>query len=371
MHRIATALFVTLPLAAQNIGISLTNGVDGFLEIPYAPALVPQSGITVEAWLTYDDTTLPSGYRYPTVLRQNQTPQQEAFFLRVNADNTGARVLRWKVVTANGTQLFCNWPFASGQLSTWTHVACTYDGTSAVLYINGTQVATAAGNGQPIWDRGGTLRIGKGDDSGGPIEVWNGAIDEVRLWPFARTAAEIQQTVNYQLFAVPGRVSTWNLDFHTLDTSGGLHATSTGTVTHAVNPLSLTVPPQPSGTAVGTSTPGCLGALAATHGSVAVAGNAAFAPVCTRVPGGAPTFLAMAFAAAPAPLPIAGIAFWLDPGSAVLVLGSANALGTARYPVPLPASLPPGSSAAFQFGFVDLCGPQGLTASDALVVVTH
>src|SRR5262249_40363201 len=79
---------------AQNRSISLANGVDGYVEIPYVAQVVPQAGITVEAWITYDDTTLPSGYCYPTVFRQNLTAGGESFFLRIQADNTNAKILR-------------------------------------------------------------------------------------------------------------------------------------------------------------------------------------------------------------------------------------------------------------------------------------
>jgi hypothetical protein len=359
-----------VPATAQNLGVSLVNGVDGYAVVPYTPAVVPQSGITFEAWITYDDATLPTGWRYPTVCRQNVTPQQESYFLRIEAGNTGSRTLRWKVVTDNGTQLFCSWTFATGQMLAWTHVAGTYDGTSAKLYVNGALVSTstATGNGRPIWDRGGDLRIGKGDDTGGPIEVWNGEIDEVRLWPFARTAAEIQATMNWSLAGIPGHVSTFGLDGHLIDTSGGLVGTAVGTLNFAPNTLVLPAAPGAPVTTAGASTPGCLGALRATVASLPQAGNAAFGPVCTRAPANAVAFLAVAFTAAPVALPIAGIDYWLDLGSTSVVLTGADALGAAKYTVALPAWLPVGQSLAFQYGFFDACGPQGLTASDAVVV---
>lgn len=368
---LSTVLATAAPALAQNLGISLTNGVDGYLEAPYAPQLVPQSGITFEAWITYDDTTLGAGWRYPTVCRQNIAPQQEAYFLRVNANNTNARTLTWKIVTSNGVAYNCNWTFASGQLNTWTHVAGTYDGATSALLVNGVQVASVATNGLPIWDRGGVFRVGKGDDSGGPIEVWNGEIDEVRLWPFGRSAAEIQQTMNLQLAGVPGRVSSWNLDGHTLDTSGGQHATLVGTVNYTVNPLQLTGLQVPIGVPVGSSTPGCLGPLALTVGSVAQAGNLAFATVCTRAPANAGAFFTVAFATASAPLSIAGIQYWLDLGTSTATFTTVGPLGRMRTPLALPAWLQPGLTLAFQYGFVDPCGPQGFTASDALVVVTQ
>ena len=366
------ATLLTLPALAQNTGIALNATVDGYVEVPYSQRVVPQSGITVEAWITYDDATLPTGWRYPTLLRQgHSTGGSEDYFLRINADNIGARVLRWKVVTATN-QVNVNWTFAAGQLNTWTHVAATYDGASAVLYINGVQVASAVGNGAPIRDVGNeTLRIGKGSDVATPIEVWNGQIDEVRLWPFARTQAEIQQTMNYALFAVPGFVSTWNFDNHLLDTSGGLHATSSGTVAFTANTLNLTQLPMQSGFALGASTPGCLGPLEMSFGSLPQAGNAAFAPICTRAPANAVTFVAIAFQTTVSPTPIVGINYWLDLASTQLLLASTNGLGTARYSLALPAWLPSGFALAYQYGFVDPCGPQGVTASNALLAVTQ
>ncbi|MFO1077867.1 MAG: LamG domain-containing protein [Planctomycetota bacterium] len=354
------ALACAVSVCAQNTGVAFSATVDGYVEVPYAPEVVPQSGITVEAWITYDDATLPTGWRYPTIVRQGlSVGGSEDYFLRINADNTGLRILRWKVVTATSAPTV-NWNFAAGQLLNWTHVAATYDGTTAALYVNGALVGSAAGIGEPIRDLNNEVfRIGKGSDVATPIEVWNGQIDEVRLWPFARTAAEIQQTMNFALSSVPGRVSTWNLDNHTLDTSGNLNATIAGTVTYTANPLALTALPAPSAFPVGAGTPGCLGPLGLTIGSLPQAGNLAFAPVCTRAPGNAIAFLAMGFGAAAAPWHVAGIDFWLDPAFNVVTLAPTNGLGAARFGVPLPSWLGAGHSFAFQYAFLDPCGPQG------------
>ena len=84
---LATAALATTlaTLPAQSTGIRLNNAVDGFVEVPYSPEVVPQGGITVEAWVTYDDATIPASWSYPTVVRQNRNAGQESFFLRVNA----------------------------------------------------------------------------------------------------------------------------------------------------------------------------------------------------------------------------------------------------------------------------------------------
>ncbi|MBM4061975.1 MAG: LamG domain-containing protein [Planctomycetes bacterium] len=376
MRDVVSALVLTaltVPCLAQNTGVALVNTIDGYIEVPYSARVVPQSGITVEAWITYDDATLPTGWRYPTIVRQGiSVGGSEDYFLRIEAGNTASRRLRWKVVTASGASYTIDWPFAAGQLNAWTHVAGTYDGTAARLFVNGGPVGSVNANGSPIRDLNSeVLRIGKGSDVGTPMEVWNGQLDEVRLWPFARTQAEIQQTMNLQLDSIPGRVSTWNLDNHLFDTSGGLHATSSGQVVFTANTLNLTSFPVPVAIATGASTPGCLGPIAMSIGSAPNAGNAAFGVVCTRAPANAVAFSAVAFAAASTPLRIAGIDYWLDTGSSVLLVTSANGLGVARQSLALPAWIGAGLVFAFQFGFLDPCGPQGATASDALVVITQ
>lgn len=356
---------------AQNLGVALNANVDGYIEVPYATQVVPRTGITVEAWITYDDATLPTGWRYPTIVRQGiSVGGSENWFLRVNADNIGARVLRWKVVPVGSTAgISVNWNFTAGQLTTWTHVAATYDGATSALYVNGALVASAAGNGQPIRDVGNeVLRIGKGSDIATPIEVWNGQIDEVRLWPFARTQAEIQATMNQELLAVPGLVSTWNLDGNTLDTSSTMHATANGQVTFTPNTLTLPVPAPAA--AVGASTPGCLGALVLTPTSAANAGNLAYGAVCTQTPPQALAVWGITLGVLPGPLPLLGVDIWLDPTVLVTATATANALGALRLGLPIPATVAPGFPLAVQALVLDPCGSQGFTASNALAIYT-
>jgi hypothetical protein len=368
---IGAFLLLAAPTTAQNVGVAFSNLVDGYIEIPYTPQVVPQSGITVEAWITYDDATLPTGWRYPTLVRQGlSVGGSEDYFLRINADNVGARVLRWKVVTSNNTAVTVNWTFAAGQLNSWTHVAATYDGAFARLYVNGAPAGQATGNGLPIRDAGSeVLRIGKGSDVATPIEVWNGQIDEVRLWPFARTQAEIQATMNQALYAVPGRVSTWNLDGHTFDTSSTLHATLVGGVTYTQNPLVLDAPLLPS--PHGASTPGCLGALELAPTSAASAGNLVFGIACTRTAANAPALWAASLGTVPTPVLIEGVDVWIDFNGLVVANATTSGLGALRFTLALPATAPIGFPFAMQAAVVDPCGPLGFTASNAVIIVVQ
>lgn len=356
------------PVTAQNLGATFSATVDGYIEVPYSPQVVPASGLTFEAWITYDDSTLPTGWRYPTIARQGiSVGGSEDWFLRVNADNTGARRLRWKIVTATGSAPQVDWVFAAGQLNTWTHVAGTWDGSTAVLYINGASVGSATGNG-PIRDVGNeVLRIGKGSDVATPIEVWNGSIDEVRLWPFARTGAEILASMNQTLVGVPGRVSTWNLDGHVLDTSAGQNGTTSGQVTFTSNPLTLTSSTMP--TAVGTGTPGCLGPIQLAPTSAAQLGNLAFAIAATTTPASTIAVFGLSAGTLPGPVPLLGVDIWLAPAGLVTATAIASSLGTVRLPIQIPAGAPLGFSFAAQAIVVDACGSQLFTSSDALSIV--
>lgn len=357
-------------LRAQNTGVAFDPNVDGYIEVAYTPQVVPQSGITIEAWITYDDTTLPTGWRYPTIVRQGlSVGGSEDYFLRINADNIGARVLKWKVVTQAGPSIDVNWTFATGQLNTWTHIAATYDGTTSVLYVNGAAVASTAGNGSPIRDvNNEVFRIGKGSDVATPIEVWNGQIDEVRLWPFARSQAEIQATMNQELFSVPGQVSTWNLSGFDIDTSGGLPTATFGQVTYTANSLALTSPAMP--VASGTSTPGCLGDLHVGSTGAARLGNSAFAVVCTRTPPGSLAIWGASTGVLPGSFPLLGVDVWLAPAGLITATALADGLGALRLPVPVPATVSVGFTFGAQAFVLDPCGSQGFTASNALTVTT-
>lgn len=93
-------------------------------------------------------------------------------------------------------------------LDNWTHVAVTYDGTTLSAYGNGeliqsAQVALDTGDGQfavGLW------RLGQ--------ESFNlrGGIRDVRIWNVARSAAEIQATMNSSPEGQAGLALWWPLD---------------------------------------------------------------------------------------------------------------------------------------------------------------
>jgi hypothetical protein len=72
----------------------------------------------------------------------------------------------------------------------WTHIALTFDKTVAQFYINGAK-AGAPSAGTFSFGPNTDAAVEIGNDDGGGGNPFNGALDEVRLYDYALTPAEI------------------------------------------------------------------------------------------------------------------------------------------------------------------------------------
>lgn len=347
-----TTAICTRTLGAQ-LGVKFTNGgtptTQVYLEAKYSKTLIPQTGLTLEAWITYDETTLGTGYRWPTIARMNNVGGKEAYWLRVQAGQNKNRVLAFGVRTSVGFRT-ANYSFAAGEFKNFTHVAAVHDGKAVMLYINGVRKASTAA-GPNLIDNGGLFRLGNGYLPSAR-EAWNGDLDEVRLWPVARTAGEIKSTMNFALRSVPGVVSTWGLDFSPKDTSGGNSCVDVNKPAYGVNNLRLTGVPL-GGADFGKATVGCNNNTpAAGITAHAKAGNPDFALTCigaARQTGGR-GFVWVGFGRLTTPFRLDGADIWIDPtkvGVLVGVVGDNN--GLCRLPVAIPSSAPKNATLYCQF----------------------
>lgn len=361
----ALALLSATATLAQNQGLSLQNGTSNFIDVPFAPALVPSGGVTAEAWVTYGASPLATGWRFPTILRMDPSPNQASYFLRVEAGQTQANRLLWWVSTPNG-DFSISWFFAAGALLNWTHVAGTYDGTTLRIFSNGVQVAQGPGTGA-IHNRGGVFRIGCGDLTVSGGETWNGEIDEVRIWPFARSAAAIAATMNQSLALMPGEVVTWNLDGNAQDSSGTNHGAAVGSPTFQANSLVLQNFAFPSALNFGAAT-GCRTTGLAAMTALAQVGNAGYGLVGTRAPASQGGLLLLSLGARTPPQQVLGVTIHVDLGVAgsTLFLVS-SAIGTAESPLAVPGNPTfAGLPLHAQFLWLDPTCPAGISASNAL-----
>ena len=166
---------IPVPLGTDRAGTALRfDGTTNYTvagSVPAPPA--PTGKYTVEAWIR------PSAYG-GTVAATRDSNSYVGFRLyldgqgMLNAAQSGAT---WTLTSANPVPL-----------NVYTHVAITYDGTTAALFINGaaagsTPVATAP-------DASVTLLVGAFVDPSQPNGIagyFTGDIDEVRAWNVART----------------------------------------------------------------------------------------------------------------------------------------------------------------------------------------
>ena len=96
----------------------------------------------------------------------------------------------------------------------WHHVAATYDGSDWRLFLDGQLEAQATGDGAtPRGDSVQHFSLGTMMNSAGVAAgALAGALDEVRVWDYARTQEEIESSMFETVGADPGLVSRWALD---------------------------------------------------------------------------------------------------------------------------------------------------------------
>ena len=114
-------------------------------------------------------------------------------------------------------------PIANGG---WYHAAATYDGTTWRLYLNGNLEAALA-VGRPL--RADSIQhaaLGSALNSAGVAAgFFHGTLDEVRIWNYSRSAAEIAANKNAEIASATGLLGRWGLNegggTAAADSSGG------------------------------------------------------------------------------------------------------------------------------------------------------
>jgi hypothetical protein len=377
--RLLAAFLLAAVLPAQGYAVIFYAGLDGGADVPFHTAMVPPTGLTVEAWVRFDDATMPTGVPYfPTIVGQNVDTAQPSWLLRVASGSTNNRIVEFLVRDGANVPQVLAWPFLPGELANWTHLAATYDGQVMTLFKDSVQVATQTlGAAHEVQNLGGMLRIGNGNRTIPGRETWNGMIDELRIWPMPRSAAEIAATRNQTLLAMPGNVITFNLEGDFYETSVGLVATPFGILNTFVDGPILTGGGYSASSHYGASTTACPRTIDIAIGSLASVGNSAFTIWCTKAPTTSPLGL-FVFAAQQAPVqpPFLGVSLAFTPQSVITTVAYVPAsfgLGLQRQPLPIPSA--PGLigfTVFGQFAFFDAqCGPQGISASNGLTIAVQ
>ncbi len=158
----ATGTFTT-----GKVGMGLTLDANSLITTGDRASLEPPN-LTVEAWIR------PA--MLPVTGRMGVIDSGSAYGIFINP--TGLQCVM-------GLSLQATFAFPVGA---WTHIACTADGSTTTIYINGVPIVAAAG-GAPLGtgDTIGTVIAGNSPSG----EQLIGTIDQLRMWNVARTPAQI------------------------------------------------------------------------------------------------------------------------------------------------------------------------------------
>ena len=147
---------------------------------PITTSLNGTNKLTVEGWVKTTNTT---GIK--TVICNHGSGLPTQFDLRTNGTNFDCFVGFGTYVVTAGTVI----------PNTWQHVAMVFDGVTLKLYVNGVNVGTT--NTPSYTLQASTAPIIMGNNGYG--EIFQGKMDEVRVWNRALPQAEIQNNMNCEL----------------------------------------------------------------------------------------------------------------------------------------------------------------------------
>lgn len=165
------------------------DGVDDKIVIPHDDALCPESALTVEAWINANEWKQQQWAGTIVGKDGDENDGASGYVLR-----TGANGVLEFVVTAPGWNGCASAPVM--KTNKWYHVAGVYNGEDIRVYINGALQNTTSANSSLNTS---IFPLQIGECPGFPDRVFDGKIDEVRIWDVARSQSDIQSTMKEEL----------------------------------------------------------------------------------------------------------------------------------------------------------------------------
>ncbi|MFK8165372.1 MAG: LamG-like jellyroll fold domain-containing protein [Lewinella sp.] len=170
---------ISTSLQAQTTGVQF-NGTTGGISFCHDDALNITEGFTIEAWIFSPEWK--SEFWQGSIVNKDQQGPDVGYALRAGKNGILNLVMSVDDVWfETSTDPIMN-------TNQWYHVAAVVDDGAVRLYINGNQQAMRTFSGTPS---NGSSNLTVGESAGFPGRVWNGILDEIRVWNIARTAAEI------------------------------------------------------------------------------------------------------------------------------------------------------------------------------------
>ena len=158
------------------------------------------NGCSMELWFNTINPPISSTYRQQMFARQDSTGNNRFFIIGIKEGNLISSSFNNDGISGSSADVEGAW---SGNSNEWNHLIVVYNGSSstsgnALMYLNGVLLSTSAASMQinaTAWQDSEDVMIGAYDD-GTHIQGWNGTLDDVRIFNYALTAAEIQAEYN-------------------------------------------------------------------------------------------------------------------------------------------------------------------------------
>ncbi|MFK8045119.1 MAG: LamG-like jellyroll fold domain-containing protein [Crocinitomicaceae bacterium] len=199
---------------SQSVGLNF-DGTNDYIQTTYE-GVTGSSDRTFEAWV-YVSTTAPASNLAIIDYGLNAVGSRNTFNV------TGSRGLSFISGGTNANIGTGTNVVPEGQ---WVHVAFVLNGGTGYLYVNGVQEGTGSLSSVNTPTGNSDVRIGQ-RVTGGSIP-FNGNIDEVRIYDYARTVTEINADMNSEYCTIPaGLVAYYRLN------DGVANGTNTGLNTAA------------------------------------------------------------------------------------------------------------------------------------------
>lgn len=216
-------LFYSTAVDAQQGGYALRfDGTDDYVNCGAGESLnIIGAAITIEAWI------------YTSNIEQNwqaiggkQNAPSGAYSLII--EGSTKKPAFWFATTSSpwSSKVIANTVLQQNQ---WYHIAGTYDGSNARIYVNGKLENSTALNGNIVELSTVPLYIGRNNNV-----YFNGMIDEFRIWNISRTEAEIKANMYKEIGTHPSLKAYYKMSDGTgttlTDNSGN---SNSGTLTNS------------------------------------------------------------------------------------------------------------------------------------------
>lgn len=211
-------LFLVVDINAQyyNNAAAVFNGTTSYIAVPPSmetDMLTSSHQYTIEAWI------YPTSYtNYPTIVGKNY---HTSYWLGLNTNG--------KIRFYPGAGSFFEGD-SIVPLNKWSHVAASFNETTAIIYLNGDSIVSNTLLAGPIGSNSDSVFIGCDRDASNDY-FFTGKMDMVRLWNKVRTRDQIRQYMHVPLVIkwpslgsdFSDLVASYNLDGNASEWSGGIN----------------------------------------------------------------------------------------------------------------------------------------------------